>query len=68
MQDKISQVTKMLTNLTMGKGIIKDHSLQERPISQKDDNDPFAVSNSDNPCEQRKLRKDSLRQLEHINV
>ena len=33
MQEKIAQMTKMVTNLTKGKGIIDDPGLQRKPIS-----------------------------------
>ena len=49
MQEKISQVTRMVTGLTKGKGIIDD-------------------PNPDDPCEQKKLRKNSFGRSEHINV
>ena len=67
MQEKISQVMKMVTSFTKGKGITKGLNLREKPTSWKD-NDPSAVSNLDNLCEQKKLRKDLSGQLEHINV
>ena len=33
MQEKIAQMTKMVTNLTKGKGITDDPSLQSKPTS-----------------------------------
>ena len=60
-------MTKLVTNLTKGKGIIDDPSLQGGPILRKDGIDLFIVPNPDDPCE-KKLRKDPSGQSEHINV
>ena len=57
-QEKFSQVTKLVTNLTKGKGIIDDPSLQGGPTLRKDSIDPSIVPNPNDPCEQEKLRKD----------
>ena len=35
MQEKIAQMTKMVTSLTKGKGIIDDSTLQSEPMSWK---------------------------------
>ena len=67
-QEKFSQVTKLVINLTKRKMITDDPSLQGRPTLRKDGIDPSIVPNPNNPCEQEKLRKNSLRQLKHINV
>ena len=68
MQEKIVQMTKMVENLTKGKGIIDDPNLQRRPTSWKDGIDPSIVPNPNDPCEQKKLRKDLSGRSEHINV
>ena len=58
MQEKIAQITKMVTNLTKGKGITDDLDLQRKPTSQKGGIDPSIKPNLDDPCEQGRLRKD----------
>ena len=68
MQEKISQVTEMVTGLTKGKGITDDPNLQIEPTSWKFSIDPSIAPNSDGPCEQEKLRKNPSGRLEHINV
>ena len=57
-QEKIVRMTKMVTNLTKGKGITADPSLQREPTSWKNNDGQFTVLNSNNHCEQEKLRKD----------
>ena len=57
MQEEITQMTKMGTNLTKGKGITDDPSLQRNPMSWKDGIDPLFVPNLNNPCEQESFRK-----------
>ena len=54
-QEKFSQVTKMVTNSTKGKGITNDPSLQGGPTLRKDGIDLSIVPNSDEPCEQKKI-------------
>ena len=61
-------MTKLVINLTKRKRIIDDPSLQGRPTLRKDGINPSIVPNPNNPCEQEKLRKNSLRQLKHINM
>ena len=68
MQEKIAQMTKMVTSLTKGKRITDDPSLQREPTSWKDDIDPFTVPNPNDPFEQERLRENLLRQSEHINL
>ena len=51
MQEKIARMTKMVTNLTKGKGITDDLDLQRKPTSWKQDIDPSIKPNSDDPCE-----------------
>ena len=54
MQEKISRATKMVINLTKGRGTTDD---LEEPASRKDDISPFIVPNLNNPCEQESFRK-----------
>ena len=50
-QEKTTQMTKMVTSLTKGKVITDDLSLQRKPTSWKGDIDPFIVPNLNTPCE-----------------
>ena len=68
MQEKIFQVTKMVTSLTKGKGITEDPGSQDRLASWKNNDGQFAVPNLNDLCEQEKLRKNLPRLSEHINV
>ena len=67
MQEKIAQVTKMVTDLTKGKRITDDPNLQKEPTSWKCGIDPSIEPNSDDPCEQGRLRKDLFAQLKHVD-
>ena len=58
MQEKIARMTKMVTNLTKGKGITDDLDLQRKPTSWECCTNPSIEPNSDDPCEQGRLRKD----------
>ena len=51
MQEKIAQMTKMVTNLTKGKEITNDLDLQRKPTSWEGCTNPSIVPNSDDPCE-----------------
>ena len=51
MQEKIAQMTKMVTDLTKGKEITYDPSLQKEPTSWEGGIDPSIKPNSDDPCE-----------------
>ena len=51
MQEKIAQMTKMVTNLTKGKEIIDDLDLQRKPTSWKGGIDPSILPNLNNLCE-----------------
>ena len=55
MQEKISRATKMVINLTKGKGITDDPG---EPASWKDGIDPSIVPNPNDLCQQGKLRKE----------
>ena len=68
MQEKIAQMTKMVTSLTKWKGIIDDPSLQKEPTSWKDGIDPFTVPNQNNLCEQGRLRKDPFGRSKHVDI
>ena len=67
-QEKIAQMMKMVANLTKGKGITDDPSLQRELSSWKGGIDPFIEPNSDDPCEQGRLRKDPFGRLKHVNM
>ena len=68
MQEKIAQMTKMVTNLTKGKGIIDDPDLQRKPTSWKGGTNPSIEPNSDDFCEQRRLRKDLFGLSKHVDM
>ena len=68
MQEKIFRAMKMTRNLTKGKGITDDPGLQRKPTSWKGDIVSSIEPNSDNPCEQGRLRKDPFGQLRHIDM
>ena len=61
-------MTKMVTNLTKRKRIIDDPGLQRKPISWEGCTNPSIEPNSDNPCEQARLRRDLFGQSKHINI
>ena len=67
MQEKIAQMTKIVTSLTKGKRIIDDPSLQSEPMYWKDDIDPSIVPNPNDLCQRRKLRKESSGQSKHVD-
>ena len=64
MQEKIARRTKVVMNLTKGKGITEGPSLQEKPTSWKDVIEP----NLNDPFEQEQLRENLPRQSENINL
>ena len=68
MQEKITQMTKMVMSLTKGKGITDDPSLQREPTSWKDGVNPFTVPNQNELCEQERLRKDPFGLSKHVNM
>ena len=65
MQEKISRATKMVINLTKGKGITDD---PEEPTSWKGGIDPFIVPNLNNPYEQERLRKNLFGRSNHVDM
>ena len=68
MQEKIAQMTKMVTNLTKGKWITDDLDLQRKSTSWKGGTNPSIEPNLDDPCEQQRLRKDPFGQSKHVNM
>ena len=54
MQEKLSQVTKMVIILIKGKGITKDPSSRDRLASWKNNDGQFNVPNPNDLCEQEK--------------
>ena len=68
MQEKIAQMTKTVTSLTKGKGITDGPSLQREPMSRKDGIDPSIVPNSNDLCQQGRLRKEPSGRLKHVNM
>ena len=65
MQEKISRATKMVINLTKGKGITDDPG---EPASWKGGIDPFIVPNLNNHGEQEELRKNPSERLNHVDM
>ena len=61
-------MTKMVTNLTKGKRITDDSSLQRKPTSWKGGTDPFIMPNLNNPCEQKSLRKKLFGRSNHVDM
>ena len=59
-QEKTAQMMKMVTNLTKGKWITDDPSLQRKPTSWKGNIDPFIVPSPNNHGEQEELKKIGL--------
>ena len=51
MQEKIAQVTEIVTSLVRGKRITNDLSLQRGPTSWEDGIDPSIMLNSNDLCE-----------------
>ena len=68
MQEKIAQMTKMVTNLTKGKGITDDPDLQRKPTYWKSGTNPSIEPNSNDLCEQRRLRKDLFGRSKHVDI
>ena len=68
MQEKIARRTKVVMNLTKGKGITESPSLQEEPTSWKDGSDPFIVPNRNDLFKREQLRENLPRQSENINL
>ena len=58
----------MVINLTKEKGITDDPNLQREPMSWKDDIDPSIEPNSNDLCEQGRLRKDPFGRSHHVDM
>ena len=67
MQEKIARRTKVVMDLTKGKGITEGPNLQEEPTSWKDGIDPSIGPNPNDFCQRERLRKEPSGQLKHIN-
>ena len=65
MQEKISRATKMVINLTKGKGITDDPG---EPAPWKGGIDPFIAPNLNNHGEQEELRKNPPKRLNHVDM
>ena len=59
---------KMVTNLTKGKWITDDLGLQRKPTSCEGCTNPSIEPNSDDPCEQARLRKDPFGRSKHVDM
>ena len=68
MQEEIAQMKKMGTNLTKRKGITDDLGLQRKLASWKGGINPSIEPNSDDPCEQERLRKDPSGRAKHVDM
>ena len=68
MQEKIVQMTKIVTSLAKEKGITDDPDLQRKLVSWKDGIDPSIEPNSDDPCEQERLRKDPSGRAKYVDM
>ena len=68
MQEKIAQMTKIVTSLTKGKWITNSPNLQSEPTSWKDGIDPFTVPNQNDLCEQERLKKDPFERSKHVDM
>ena len=51
MQEKVSQMTEMMTSLTKRNGITENPDSQDRHAFWKNNDGQFAVLNLNNPCE-----------------
>ena len=65
MQEKIAQMTKMVTSLTKGKRITDDPG---EPASWKGNLNPFIEPNLNNPYEQESLRKNSSGRSNYVDM
>ena len=68
MQEKLSQVMEMVTISIKGKGITKDPNSRDMLASWENNDGQLAVPNSNDLCEQEKLRKNLFGQSEYINM
>ena len=65
MQEKISRATKIVINLTKGKGITDDPG---KPASWKGNIDPFIMPSLNNHGEREELRKNLSERSNHIDM
>ena len=65
MQEKITQMTKTVTNLTKRKGIIDDLG---EPTPWKGGIDPYIVPNLNDLYEQKRLRKNPSGRSKHVDM
>ena len=65
---EVAQMTKMMTNLTKGKGIVDDLGLQRKPTSWEGCTNPSIEPNLDDPKEQGGLRKDPFGRSLHVDM
>ena len=68
MQKKIARRTKVVMNLTKGKGITDGPSSQREPMSWKDGIDPSIMPNPNDLCQQGRLRKNLFERSKHVNM
>ena len=68
MQEKIARRTKVVMNLTKRKGITDGPSLQSEPMSWRDGIDPSIVPNSNDLCQQGKLKKEPSGRSNHVDM
>ena len=68
MQEKTVRRTKVVMNLTKGKGITEGPNSQEEPTSWRDGINPFMAPNLNDPFEWEQLRENLLRQSKNINL
>ena len=68
MQEKTTQMTKMVTSLTKRKGITDDLGLQRESTFWKDGIDPSIVRNLNDCCEQEELRKNLFGRSNHVDM
>ena len=68
MQEKIAQMTKMVTSSIKGKRITDDPDLQKRPTSWKSGTNPSIEPYLDDLCEQEKVKKDPFGRSKHVEI
>ena len=62
------EIQGKIAGLTKGKGITDDPGLQRKSTSWKDGIDPSIEPNSDDPCEQGRLKKDPFGRSKHVDM
>ena len=61
-------MAKIVTSLAKGKWITDDPGLQKKLASWKGGIDPSIEPNSDDPCEQERLRNDPFGRTKHVDM